>query len=256
MLKHLNKTYKKPHRAVILGGGGFVSREIEKNLKFKNISCLSLPRKKLDLLKKNSTKKLSKILNSKDVIIFVAAKAPVKNEKMFLHNLLICETVCTVIKKKKIKHLVYISSDAIYADDKKPLKEKSIKQPNSLHGLMHLTREIMLKNSFKGPICFIRPTLIYGNRDPHNGYGPNRFTRLAKQNKTIELFGNGEELRDHVWVEDVAELTSRIILKKSKGAINVATGKVVSFLELAKNIITLTNSRSKIKKKKKKSNSS
>jgi nucleoside-diphosphate-sugar epimerase len=37
--------------------------------------------------------------------------------------------------------------------------------------------------------------------DPHNGYGPNRFRRLAAGGEEIVLFGEGEERRDHVQVE-------------------------------------------------------
>ena len=54
-------------------------------------------------------------------------------------------------------------------------------------------------------LCIVRPTLVYGEGDPHNGYGPNRFIKLIKK-KPIELFGRGEELRDHVWINDVSRL--------------------------------------------------
>ena len=47
-------------------------------------------------------------------------------------------------------------------------------------------------------LAILRPTLIYGAGDPHNGYGPNRFRRLAATGKPIILFGEGEERRDHV----------------------------------------------------------
>ena len=39
----------------------------------------------------------------------------------------------------------------------------------------------MLANAWHGSLCFLRPTLIYGSKDPHNGYGPNRFMRQAKK---------------------------------------------------------------------------
>jgi nucleoside-diphosphate-sugar epimerase len=45
--------------------------------------------------------------------------------------------------------------------------------------------------------------------DPHNGYGPNRFRRLAAAGQEIVLFGGGEERRDHVLVDDVARDASR-----------------------------------------------
>ena len=50
--------------------------------------------------------------------MFIAAEAPVKNIEMFINNLKICNTVCKSLEKKKVNHLIYISSDAIYADVK------------------------------------------------------------------------------------------------------------------------------------------
>ena len=52
----------------------------------------------------------------------------------------------------------------------------------------------------------LRPTLIYGTDDPHNSYGPNSFYRLATKNEDIVLYGEGEELRDHVHIDDVSTL--------------------------------------------------
>ena len=48
---------------------------------------------------------------------------------------------------------------------------------------------------FTGPLALIRPTLVHGLDDPHNGYGPNRFRRLAATGREIVLFGEGEERR-------------------------------------------------------------
>lgn len=88
---------------------------------------------------------------------------------------------------------------------------------------------VMLANLVGGSLCTLRPTLIYGIEDPHNGYGPNKFWRSAAAGEDIVLFGNGEERRDHVWVEDVAEVVVRVLLHQSIGCLNVATGKVHSF---------------------------
>jgi UDP-glucose 4-epimerase len=216
------------------------------------IPYLALSRKKIDLTQYNSKIKLARYLKPKDCVVFIAAKAPVKSEEMLIKNIEMCSTICSVIKNTQISHLIYISSDAVYSDSLKPLKENSITLPSSLHGLMHLSREIMLKNIFKGAICFIRPTLIYGDNDPHNGYGPNRFFRLAKKNKDIKLFGKGEELRDHVWVDDVAEIILQVISKKTQGIVNIATGNVLSFKKIAKLIVKITSSSSKIKNTKRK----
>ena len=252
MINHLKKKNKKPNRVIILGAGGFISGLVQEKLINSGIPHLALTRKKVDLTLPSAQKKLTKYIKPKDCLLFVAAKAPVKSEEMLIKNLIMCNAVCSVIKKIPINHLVYISSDAVYSDTYRPLTEKSFTQPSSLHGLMHLSREIMLKNVFKGPICFLRPTLIYGENDPHNGYGPNQFFRLAKKNKKIKIFGKGEELRDHVWVEDVAKIIVQVLINRSEGILNIATGRVLSFEKIAKLIIKLTNSSSKIKNIKRK----
>jgi nucleoside-diphosphate-sugar epimerase len=132
-----------------------------------------------------------------------------------------------------VAHVLYVSSDAVYKDSAEPLSEASCAEPGSLHGVMHLAREVMLRAVFSGPLAHLRPTLVHGLDDPHNGYGPNRFRRLAAEGKEIVLFGEGEERRDHVVVEDVAEIACRTVLHRSSGIVNATSGEVVSFRELA-----------------------
>ena len=106
--------------------------------------------------------------------------------------------------------------------------------------------------SLKIPICFIRPTLIFGSTDPHNGYGPNSFKRLVLKKKDIQLFGKGEELRDHIFIDDVAKLIVNVFLCRYEGSLNIATGKVISFHEIAKIIKNKYQSKIKIKFSKRK----
>jgi tRNA(adenine34) deaminase len=75
--------------------------------------------------------------------------------------------------------------------------------------------------------------LVYGADDPHNGYGPNRFRRQAARGEPIGIFGEGEERRDHVLVDDVAELALLILRRRSRGALNAVTGVATSFHDIA-----------------------
>src|SRR3954464_801578 len=54
------------------------------------------------------------------------------------------------------------------------------------------------------------------------------------EGKPIRVFGEGEEQRDHVLVQDVAELARRILFLCSTGALNAVTGKSVAFAEIAR----------------------
>ena len=236
MLTHLQPNPSFPKRIVVLGAAGFVAKATIRHLEASGATVLALPRTELDLTSPDAGSRLRGILNKNDSLLFVSAKAPVRNEAMLLENIQMCVAVCEVLKQNPVRHVVYISSDAVYTDSDEPLTERSAAQPASLHGIMHLSREVMLANAFNGPLCYLRPTLIYGNGDPHNGYGPNRFMRQAASGKDIDLFGEGEERRDHVWIEDVAEVTCKVLFHLSQGVLNVASGDVVSFSDIAKQV--------------------
>src|SRR5207244_6023317 len=118
-----------------------------------------------------------------------------------------------------------------------PLTGRSATAPGTLHGAMHLARDIALSSELKVPLAIVRPSAIYGAADPHDSYGPNRFRRLAAQGEDIVLFGEGEERRDHVLIDDVAELIFRILLHGSTGTLNIATGVVHSFRAIAEMVV-------------------
>ena len=237
---------KKLNRIVIWGSNGFIAKNLKINLKKLNMNFISISKKKINLEKKQSFKLLSKIIKKNDIVLFIAAIAPVKTIDMLNNNIKICSNVCKALEKKEISSLIYISSDAVYSDSLKKIKETNLTLPSSLHGLMHLSREIILRDKFKKILTILRPTLIFGKDDPHNGYGPNSFYRLAKKNKDIKIFGKGEELRDHISIKDITDIIIRIIKLKKKGEFNLVTGKVQSFENIAKKLIKLTNSKSKI----------
>ena len=199
----------------------------------------------VNLVNKKAILFLSKKIKFQDIIVFISAQAPVKNFKMMNNNLQMCKNFCEAGLEKKISKIIYISSDAVYSDSYKKLNENSKTLPNSYHGAMHLTRELIFKMYFKN-ICILRPTLVYGPEDTHKGYGPNKFLYLAKKNQDISLFGLGEELRDHIYIEDLIKILYDCVMSNKNGIYNIASGKVNSFKKIAKTIVYLTKSKSKI----------
>ena len=158
---------------------------------------------------------------------------------MFYKNILICKNVYQSLENKKNINLVYVSSDAVYSDTMNLIDENSSTEPTSLHGLMHLTREKMLNQLNLNKYTIVRPTLVYGLDDPHDGYGPNKFFKNYKNKKKIYLFGKGEERRDHIFIDDVGRIITKLIDKQKSGIFNIVSGKVVSFHQIAKFIMDL-----------------
>jgi UDP-glucose 4-epimerase len=233
MLQHLNQRPYRPERTAVIGASGFVGGALIRRLQAAGSPALGLTRKDIDLTGPRAAERLSDVLRSTDAVVAIAARAPCKDMGMMVENMLIARAITDALAKTPVRHVVNIGSDAVYADGPVPLTESTPTAPTSLHGAMHLAREIAFTSLIKSPLALLRPTLIYGAEDPHNGYGPNRFRRLANAGKEIVLFGEGEERRDHVLVDDVAEIILRVLQWRSTGALNIANGETHSFREVA-----------------------
>jgi nucleoside-diphosphate-sugar epimerase len=84
-----------------------------------------------------------------------------------------------------------------------------------------------------------------GQRKGARGYGIiNLFINLAISGHTLSVYGDGSQLRDYIHINDVVEafLTAGVHPRASGQTFNVGSGRSVSFLEMAKLVITLTNS--------------
>ena len=226
-------------RAVIIGATGFIGNTLATKLEQETFPVLLLSRSEVDLSEDMADVKLATLLRPTDTVITIAAKAPCRNVDDFLENAKITRCLTKALEVQPVAHLVNISSDAVYPDEPLPLSEEVPAAPRSMHGAMHWAREIAL-TGLSIPTATLRPTLIYGASDPHGGYGPNMFRRKSNASKVIKLFGEGEERRDHVSVDDVAELVKRVMLAGSTGILNVATGAVTSFHDIARMAVRMS----------------
>jgi nucleoside-diphosphate-sugar epimerase len=236
MLEHLNSSPTLPARTVVVGAGGFVGSAIVKRLERAGAPLLALTRNEVDLLSPEAERALAERLRPDDAVVFVSALAPCKDIPTLMSNLRMVEASIAGLEAAGLQQIVYISSDAVYADGPGPITEESAPVSPSLHGTMHRVRELMLATIESVPLAILRPSLLYGIADPHNGYGPNRFRRTAAREGKITLFGDGEEKRDHVFIDDLAEIVLQTVGGRSRGVLNVATGRSVSFRQAAEGV--------------------
>jgi len=237
-------------RVVLIGGSGFIGTAIEAKLSQLNVSVLKIGSKTVDLLDQLAEEKLKSIIKPNDAIVMLAALTPDRGRDAatFVKNIQMLEVIIKVVLDINPSHFVYVSSDAVYGSQAGTINESSALNPVDLYGAMHLSREIMLKKILPIPTMILRPTMVYGNGDTHDAYGPNRFLRTSKSKREITLFGKGEEFRDYISVEDIAKIVCLVLIRKCTGILNLATGKSVSFNSIAneiirneKNLVTIRN---------------
>lgn len=237
-LRHHHAEHTPPARVVVLGAGGFVGGALVRALGAAGIPTFSPTRIELDLAAPDAHDRLAPLLRPSDSVVVLAALTPDKGRGIapFVANIAIGAAIARAIERVAPAHLVYFSSDAVYSMDTSPVSETSCTQPPDLYGMMHLARETMLAAASPAPVAVLRPTLLYGAADTHNSYGPNRLRRAAHKDGRITLFGQGEEKRDHLFVDDAVALTLLVLHHRSSGVLNLATGRSISYAELARKV--------------------
>ncbi len=244
MLIHTFTKRTKPARTVLLGAGGFLGLELSSRLATENIPIRAVSSKEIDLIGGEAVGRLAALFRTDDAVVMTACIPPEKGRDIaaFMKNIRMAESLAGAILLKAPAHLLYVSSDAVYdARHSSLLNEDSSCEPTSLYALAHVAREKMLENvcgAHDIPFVVVRPCAIYGARDTHNSYGPNRFIRNALDTGKITLFGDGEERRHHVYVADVVRVIELCMLHRSVGTINAVTGQAVSFYTVASMVIS------------------
>jgi UDP-glucose 4-epimerase len=245
---HFDTNLTPPSRVVLLGSNGFIAKGLVQELAAQSINTLPIGSADIDLSAPMAATALASKLQATDTVVMLSAVTPDKGRGIDVlnKNLAMMQNVCAALEQVGAAHLVYFSSDAVYNPRQSLVNENTLPSPADLYGVMHLAREQMAQGLSGIPLAILRVTMVYGAHDTHNSYGPNRFWRMAKKNGTVTLFGNGEETRDHIYIEDVAKLAALCILHKTVGTLNLATGASHSFKQVADCVAALFDPPAKV----------
>jgi nucleoside-diphosphate-sugar epimerase len=242
MLVHKFNKAVPPARVVVLGAKGFVADALIASLCREGIPCRPVGSAEVDLIDCTAVERLRRILAPHDTLVMTSAITPEhgRDSATFLRNVKMADHVCTALCGIEYAHVIYISSDSVYRPQCEMVTERCCCEPSDMYSLSHLVRERMLAEVCRvaaRPLAILRPGAIYGAADTHNSYGPNRFVRSALHEGRITLFGDGEELRDHIFIADVVRIIHLCLLHRSAGVLNAVTGKSLSFAAVAQEVI-------------------
>jgi UDP-glucose 4-epimerase len=108
--------------------------------------------------------------------------------------------------------VVFAGTRQIYGrPDRLPVDETHLVRPADVNGINKAAGEhyhIVYNNVFGVRACSLRLTNVYGPRQliRHNRQGfIGWFIRLALEGREIEVYGDGSQMRDFVYVDDVAD---------------------------------------------------
>lgn len=175
--------------------------------------------------------------------------ASMENPKMDCDvNLLGLVNILEASRKHKVEHFLMPSSAAVYGNlDTLPLTEDMIGKPTSFYGLTKLTGEGYLRIYEQAfglkTVCF-RYSNVYGPRQGDGGEGGviSIFTRLINEGQGLTIFGDGEQTRDFIYVDDVVEANIKAMNHPElTGVYNISTNTSTSVNKLVSYFKSISN---------------
>lgn len=252
------------NKVLVTGGAGFIGSHIVEKLLENNYDVIiidNLSSGSIENIPNSDTLKFYQLNIEKDdlelvfqketpdYVIHLAAQTSVNfsiSHPYYDANMNVMASIklLELCKKYNIRKFITASSAAIYGNPKYlPIDENHPTEPMSQYGLSKLTMEKYIKLSGI-PYIIFRFSNAYGPRQKSSKESGvvAIFNNAMKNNEPINIYGDGEQIRDFIYVEDIANICIKAINSNVENEIiNFSTNKGVSLNQLFKVMKSLYN---------------
>lgn len=233
-------------KILITGNAGFVGREFMKQLDGHDITGIDIVNgiDAREFFAKDSTKF--------DLVIHLAAivggRATIEgNPLKVATDLAIDSDMFQWALRTRPDRTVYYSSSAAYpiayqthtvrySLHESHIDLDSVMSPDLTYGWAKLTGETLAKYASNEGlrVHVFRPFSGYGEDQDLDYPFPSFIARGKRKENPFEIWGNGEQVRDFIHIEDVVRATLEAVKQDIQGPVNLGCGRATSFNELAK----------------------
>ncbi len=256
----------KNKKILIAGGTGMVGLPLSKKLKAlgAKIYIASLDKiqndqkkivnkfYKLDLINVNNCLKVTRNMDIVFNLLGVTGSPQVNysNPGSFMMSNLYCAVnLLYACQKNNVKKYLYTSTYGVYGKSLRMKEENVWKTFPSEHDkyagwakrMGELQVEAYQKEFKFDGLYIVRPANIYGpnlNFNPKNSMVvASLIKRVFDKENPLKVWGDGSNVRDFIYCDDVASAMIKVVKKNIKKPINIGSGKGVSIKKLVKTII-------------------
>jgi len=213
---------------LLLGGTGFIGTALARRLSQEKRSAHVFGR--LD-----DVNRLEHVLPQCGTVVHLASAttpgSSASQPDLELGNLALTLRLLTLLKQHPQIHLIFFSSGGtIYGNpDRLPVTEDSPTAPLSNHGAGKASQEAFFRaaRAQGHAVTILRPSNAYGpGQELRSGFGLVRtMLEHALAGTPLEIWGDGENVRDFIYIDDIVEACTRFIkLPEDSGTYNLGTG--------------------------------
>jgi len=247
------------HKILILGHTSFIGSHLMKLLKQRNpeIEIIGKSSRDLDLTRKHQVKMLTNIIDLNTIVIMLSFNAKQSGAGIndFVQNIKMTENLCRLMEKHPPKRLVFFSSQVVYGENTHNTNttEKTKVDPTSYYGMAKFISERLFWKTFDSlkqcSLLIVRIPRVYGPGANRNDYGPTMFTYNALKKDPITIWGDGLELRDYVFIDDLIDIVDNLLFNTFDGIVNIASGETYSFIDVLKTVESVCKCKVKVEYK-------
>lgn len=212
---------------LLLGGAGFIGSALAKRLRLEEMPVHVIGRE-------NETE-LGTLLPQCGTVIHLASSTTPGSSARHAHleadNITLTLHLLERMQTLPPAHLIFFSSGGtVYGNPVLfPVAEESVIAPLSNHGAGKAAQETFCKTltSLGHAVTVLRPSNAYGpGQNLRQGFGLIRtLLEHVRQGTSLEIWGDGENVRDYIYIDDIVEATLRLIrLPQDCGTYNLGSG--------------------------------
>ena len=200
-------------------------------------------------VKGNITNKtqMENLISKSDAVINFAAESHVDRSILDANQFLVSNirgtyTILEILRKHK-KRFIQISTDEVYGSlENGSAVETTRFSPSNPYAATKASAELLVNsyvNTFDLDCIITRCTNNYGPRQFYEKLIPKTIF-LANQNNKIPLYGNGQNIRDWIFVDDHCDAIHKILLDgKSGDSYNISSNNELDNLLIVKTILEI-----------------
>lgn len=243
-------------RILITGGSGFIGTHLINRLSndghevynLDKIPSAALPNDRQKILDILDISVNDNFFNGIECIIHLAAMVSVPRSfddpiNSFGNNAFLTVKMLSVAKLHGIKKFIFPSSAAVYGSKEGKVCETDVTEPISPYGLDKLVSEKYIQmycQLWNIDYIILRLFNVYGKGQNLEYAGViTAFNIAAYKKEPLIIYGDGEQTRDFISVNDTCTYVSNLINKNIKNEIfNIGSGQSISINALAKQFAT------------------